>query len=270
MERKTFVLSKRKTYRRPVKIFVKDSKGVLSEMWITFTTEHLVNKEVRHTNGRLVAAEFMTNDPKIIDAIYSNSSYGKDFYEKGDEKGLKKAETIAITADDVEKMALKSLFESAGLTTYDAHKPVAILKKELQLYMESVAGKKFVESPPKEIQFEKKDIAADLEKQKQDAREYYEAEYGKPVPSFVYDDVAFLDGLSNPSFDPEKYIEQKDAELFPNGHNNSGLDFAALPLKEAPEGNKESLHAAYFEKFSKKVPNMKVNDLGWIKAKLSE
>ncbi|MCE5332688.1 MAG: hypothetical protein LLF95_11200 [Bacteroidales bacterium] len=266
MERKTFVLDNKRTFRRQVKIFVKDGKGVLTERWVPFTTEHLVHKEVRHTNGRSVAAEFTTNDPVVLAALYSNSAYGKDFYEKGDEKGLKKTATLLITEEDVEKMGLKSLFENAGIATFDASKPAAVLKKELELFMELKLGKKQPESAPTPIIFEKKDIGAEIEQQKQDARDFYADQFGKPVPAIVWNDPAFLDGLSNPSFDAEKYIadrtieaERKEAEVEVPEDNTP-----------TPANEKETLHAEYFAKLGKKVPNMKANDFGWIKAQLEK
>lgn len=260
MERKTFVLANKKTYRRPVKVFVKDGKGILSERWLTFTTEHLINKEARHTNGRNVAAEFVTGDPVELNALYSNTAYGIDFYEKGDEKGLKKAAGQNLTTEDFEKMAIKSLFESADLI-FDTTKSIGLLKAEYKLYLELKSGKKIVESPAKEIVFKKVDVGAEIESQKQDARDFYEDQYGEKVPDIVWNDTGFLDGLSNPNFDAKKYISEKE------GYQKIE---ESIPPAGEPVNEKETLHTAYFEKFSKRVPNMKSNDLGWIKSQLEK
>jgi hypothetical protein len=93
---------------------------------------------------------------------------------------------------------------------------------------------------------------------KQAARQKYEDDYGERVPDIVYDDVTFLDGMSNPDFDAEKYIQSKLVEP------------EKVEVPEVKAEKQEDIHALYFELNQKNVPNMKKNDTAWIKAKIAE
>jgi hypothetical protein len=258
MEQKIFVLTNKRTYRRAVRIFVRGLDGKITDRLCMFTTEHLVNDQERNTNARIIAAQYSTNNEMLYHALLSDSGYGKDFVLKDDPEGKLKEASLKLTPEDVKRATLASLFASQGLK-FDGNKPTAILELEYATHIQSLTGVKTQISAPAPIPNQIVDVAKEMEGKKIAARRKYEEDYGEPVPPVVYNDLAFLDGMSNPEFDAKKYIQSKLAEP-PKVENN----------KPAEDGKPEDIHALYFEKFQKNVPNMKKNDTAWIKAKLNE
>jgi len=251
-QRKTFVLTNKKTYRRGVRVFFRGGDNKLAERMIPFSTEHLVDEKQRHTNARKISAEYTTTDPTLINAFYHDSAYGKDFVEKNDPQGKLKKKTIVITEDDAEKIALEGLFRATPLT-FDGNKAVDVLKAEYAIYMQAASGTKLKESTAKEIPMAPINIEADILSAKAKARDAYKEKYGEDVPAIVTNDTAFLDGLSNPDFDALKYIRAAEKKA-----------------EEQIALEKEELRATYAEKFGKNVPNMYKNNVDWIRGKLNE
>ena len=259
----TFVLTKTKTWSREVRVFIMNQNKKYQEKLLPFTTEHVVSTKQRNTRGHIVPAQYVTNDPVIIAALYRDSAYGKDFTELGDPEGKKKQPSIVINEDDRQLVALRGLFKLAELPM-DENLPIDVLKEQYEIHVSAKSGRKA--SAPAEIPHTPVDVKQSIEQGISAARQKYEDDYGDPVPAIVYNDLAFLDGLSNPTFDAQKYIEQKIAEASkPEEKQEEKGEEAKNPVVE-----KEALHKAYFEKTGKNVPNMKSNDLVWIKAKLEE
>lgn len=265
MEAKTFVLTNKKTWRREVRAFVMNVNKKFEERLLPFTTENRVNNKQRTVLGRVTAAEFVTSDPVLIDALYRDTAYGKDFTEKGDTEGLKKKPTLIINDKDRQIVALRGLFAAVGLFM-DETLPYDVLKEQYEIHMSAMSGKKSEKTQATEIPHVPVDVKLTIEQGVIAARQRYEDEYGDPIPAIVANDLAFLDGLSNPAFDAQKYIEGKLAEV------NEIIDPIPGSGNEAfnPQGEKATLHDLYLKKTGKNVPNMKSNDLAWIKAKLEE
>lgn len=267
MEAKTsvFVLTNKKTWRREVRIFVMNVNKKFEQKLLPFTTEHRVNNKQRTVLGRNTAAEFITSDPILIDAMYRDSAYGKDFTEKGDPEGLKKKQTLIINDNDRQIVALRGLFAAVGLFM-DEKLPYDVLKEQYEIHMSAMSGKKSEKTQATEIPHVPVDVKLSIEQGILAARQRYEDDYGDPIPDIVTNDLAFLDGLSNPAFDAQKYIDAKLAEVEKPAEVESGDE----SKDESTVSEKEALHKAYFDKIGKNVPNMKSNDLAWIKAKLEE
>lgn len=254
---KTFILKNKKTFRRVVKLFLKDPQGEMTVRTVMFSTEHLVSKEQRATSARQVPAQYSTSNQTLINALLSDTGYGITFYMKGDEAGkLKKASTLH-TPDDFEKMALSNLFKDAGMK-FDSNKPIGVLKQEYVLYMQNITGKKAESTVPITIPAEKVDVVQTLAEGVTKARADYKEQYGEEIPEAFKNDLALLDGISTPGFDAKKYI------------------FAKLHPVKTPEEkaeakeSKEKLLEEYFVAFGKHVPNMKKNNISWIKGRLEE
>lgn len=267
MEAKTFILTKVKTWKREVRVHIMNQNKKYIEKLLPFTTEHVVNSKQRNTRGHTVPAQYTTNDPIIIEALYRDPAYGKDFIELNDSEGKKKQPSIVINENDRQLVALRGLFKLAGLPM-DETLPYDVLKEQYEIHMSAMSGKN-KESKPAEIPHTPIDVKASIEQGVAAARQKYEDEYGDPIPAIVANDLAFLDGLSNPAFDAQKYIEQKLAEI---SKGESELQEQDKPQNEvkSPAEEKEALHKTYFDETGKNVPNMKSNDLAWIKAKIEE
>jgi len=267
MEAKTsvFVLTNKKTWRREVRVFVMNVNKKFEQKLLPFTTEHRVNNKQRTILGRATAAEFITSDPILIDAMYRDSAYGKDFTEKGDPEGLKKKQTLIINDNDRQIVALRGLFAAVGMFM-DEKLPYDVLKEQYEIHMSAMSGKKSEKTQATEIPHVPVDVKLTIEQGILAARQKYEDDYGDPIPDIVTNDLAFLDGLSNPAFDAQKYIDAKLAEVEKPAEVESGDE----SKDKSPVSEKEALHKAYFAKTGKNVPNMKSNDLVWIKAKLEE
>lgn len=260
MEAKTFILTNSKVWRRQVRVFVMNHNKKYEERLLPFTTEHVVSTKLRTERGRKVPAEFTTQDPIIIEALYRDSAYGKDFIEKGDAEAKKKQPTIVISDKDRQLVALRGLFNVAGLFL-DENLPYEVLKEQYEIHMTALSGKKMEKSTVTEIPHVPVDVKANIEAGVNAARQAYEEKYGEPIPAIVENDLGFLDALANPAFDAQEYIAKKKAEA----ENPS-----EVKTEDEPAETKESLHQKYFEKTGKNVPTPKVNDLAWIKAKLEE
>jgi hypothetical protein len=268
MEAKTFILTNTKTWSRQVRVFILNQNKKYEERLLPFTTERVVNSKQRSERGRTVAAEYVTSDPVIIAALYRDSAYGKDFIQKGDTEGKLKAPTIIINDNDRQIVALRGLFKIAGIP-FDETLPYDVSKEMYEIHMSSLAGKK-QEPSVTEIPLNKVDVKASIQDGINAARQKYEEDYGDPIPAIVANDLAFLDGLSNPNFDAQKYIEEKEAEAEKGNTKEDAPAGGAEQKEDAPVNEKETLHASFFAKFGKKVPNMKASDMAWIKAKIEE
>lgn len=271
MEAKTFILTNTKTWSRQVRVFIMNQNKKYEERLLSFTTESVVNSKQRNDRGRTIAAEYITDDPIIIAALFRDSAYGKDFTMKGDENGELKTPTIIINDNDRQIVALRGLFRIAGLPM-DETMPYDILKEMYEIHMAARAGKK-QEQNITEIPLIKVDVKASIQDGINAARQKYMDDYGDPIPGIVANDLAFLDGLSNPAFDAKKYIDAKvaEAEKANEIEKQADTEVEKAPVKEvAPANEKEALHASFFAKFGKNVPNMKSNDLAWVKAKIEE
>ena len=257
MEQKVFVLANKRTYRRSVRIWVKNQTGKISTRLCMFTTENLVSDKERATNARTVAARFTTKDEVVYHALLADTAYGKDFYLLDDPEGKLKEESMKHSPDDIKKATLANLFSSAGLK-YDGNKPLAVLEMEYALHIQALSGVKTQMSAPAPIPHQVVNVGQSIAEMKQAARHKYEEDYGERVPDIVYNDTAFLDGMSNPDFDAEKYIKSKLAET------------EKEETEELEEKKEEDIHGLYFKKFGKHVPIPKKNDIAWIKGKLNE
>lgn len=267
MEAKTFILTKTKTWRREVRIHILNQNKKYDAKLIPFTTENIVPSKQRNTRGHQVPAEFTTTDPIIIEALFRDPSYGKDFVEKGDPEGKKKQPTVVITETDSKLIALRNLYKLVNLP-FDETLPIEVLKAQYDIHMDALGGKAAEKSAPLQIPHVPVDVKASIEAGVNTARAAYLEKYGEPIPAIVENDLGFLDALADPNFDAQKYIENKviAAQEPPKDEEPE-----APEVPEAPEAdNKEDLAAKYFEKFKTNVPNPKKNDVAWIKAKLAE
>jgi hypothetical protein len=249
MERKTFVLTQTREFRRSVRIFLKDKEGKTEDRRIKFTTEHKVSEKERNLNARKVAAEFNTSDERLYDGILRDTGYGETFVLKGDPEGKLKREPFDITPLDAKKIALKNLFEAAGLE-YDSKKPSEVLEEEYQIFMNAKAGTNIKNDKPLNVDHTPVDLKKGRLQQIENAKKAYEKKYGEPIPEKFANDTGFLSALTaDPNFDAKAYMA-KDSD----------------PKEETIE----ELREKYVKKFGANVANAKKNDKAWIKNKLAE
>lgn len=265
MQRKTFVLKRKKTYRRGVKAIIKDPiTGKFESRTFPFTTEHIVTPDQRHKpKARLVAAEYSTDKEYEIDALLSCPSYGIDYFMKGDEKGELKRKTLNLKPEDYEKVALKNLFDMADIE-FDDSKPLGLLKEEYRIHISS-GGKvnQIKPSGPLEIPHVKVDPLKDMKEQMNNAISAYKEKYGEDMPEEYKSDKGFLSAiLQDPKFDAQAYIEGAEEDVVDSEKEPGHID------AQEKELTKEELHIAYFKKTGKRVPNPKSNDLAWVKNQL--
>ena len=267
MEQKVFVLTNKRTYRRSVRVWIKGQDGKVADRLCDFTTEHLVNDKKRNTNARTVAAQFSTKNEALYHALLADTAYGKDFVLIDDPEAKLKEASLKLSPDDIKKATLANLFNGAGLK-FDPLKSIGILEMEYAMHIQALSGKRMEVSAPAPIPHEVVNVGKNISELKKAARQAYEDKYGDEVPAVVYDDVTFLDGMSNPDFDAQKYIESKlvKPEV---GEKSEGVEeleeVDTLAKKPA-----EDVHDLYFKKFNKHVPVPKKNDIAWIKGKLNE
>lgn len=262
---KTFVLANKKEWRREVKVFVLNKDKKFEERSLPFTTEHLVTDKLRTEKGRTVAAEYKTSDPVILEAIYRDTAYGKDFYEKGDAEGKLKRPSVFINEKEKQITALRGLFNMVGLPM-DETLPYEVLKEQYEIHVSALSGRKIEKSVAKEIPGTPVDVQASIVEGINAARAKYEQKYGEPVPAIVWDDLAFLDALSNPEFEAQKYISEKIAANEPSAKEGE----EKKKESEEPVETLEQLREKYFTKTGQNVPNPKKNDAAWIKAQLEK
>lgn len=256
---KTFVLKRNRVYRRGVRVFIKGIDGKFTDRVLPFTTQHLVAVKLRKTKARTVAAEYTTSHSEEIEALLSDSAYGKDFCLKGDTEGKLKQPTRIVSKMDSEKMALKGLFEMINLP-FDESKPLAVLQEMYKIQAGITTGRNIERvSAPTPIPIEKVNVAEEMAKTAEAARKIYEDKYGKPVPEEVKNDLGFLSALGDPNFDAEAYVASLGSDDIPE-------EIGSNP----PEDTIETLQKKYFEKHKTNVPNNKKNDAAWIKKKLAE
>lgn len=255
MEQKVFVLTNKRTYRRSVRVWMEEKDGKVVDRLCEFTTEHLVSDQERNTNARIIPAQFSTKNEELYHALLADSAYGKDFTLKSDPEGKLKEESLKLSPEDIKKATLQNLF-SASKLKFDVNKPIHILEMEYAMHVQALSGSK-MSFDPAPIPHQVVNVGQSIAEMKQAARAKYEDDYGEKVPEVVYDDLAFLDGMSNPEFDAEKYIKSKLVEP----------EKMEVPEVKAAE---ENVHDLYFKKFGKLVPVPKKNDVAWIKGKLNE
>jgi len=261
MQEQVFVLRKTRPYKRTVRVFMKNKMNKVTSINCLFTTEHLVNEQERQTSAKTRQAEFSTSNPELYEAMLCDSSYGKDFYLKGDPEGKLKKKTVVLTRDDIDMAAMEKLYTDAGMH-FDHTKSFLELKMAYNIHIEAMAGRKYEPSKPAEIAMKVVDVAGDIQAQKLKAMSNYESKYGEPVPEIVANDISFLDAMLDINFDAEKYIaakiERKAADL-------------AFVNEKAPvnEDTFDVLDSKYFEKFKTHIPNNKKADLAWVKNKLN-
>lgn len=251
METKVFVLKNKKTYRRFVKIYVPRGlkEGFISK-YVMFTTEALVNTKERNKNSRLFNAEYHTSNAAEIEALMTSDGYGVDYVLKDDYDGkMKQAKKTLLSNDDHRKASLIQLFEQVGLP-FDNSKNFDVLFAEYQGFIKAQIGLNLTKGVPKAMQIpaQKVNVSEDIEAAKDMARAKYFDRYGESVPVEFWNDVALLDGMSNPNFDAKSYIEIQS---------------------KAIEETAEALVVKYQEKFGKLPPNAYKNNAEWLKAKLA-
>lgn len=252
-----FELTRKRTFKRVVKLYIKANDGKFKQRNIDFTTENIVRPDQRSGAARRKAAQFITNDPIVINALLSDTGYGITFIQKGDDEGKLKKASYNVTEKDAKLMALRLQCDNAKLV-YDDTTSFEVLKEQLLLHLEGLSGVKTEESAPSQIAHNKVDVKSNIQKGAEDARELFIEKYNQEVPDSVYNDLSFFDALSNdPKFDALAYIALKEEE----------------EDKEAPEviepSEKESLHAEYQKVIGTKVANNKSNDLAWIKGQIA-
>jgi hypothetical protein len=265
-QEKTFVLLNKKHYRRSLNIFVVGGDGKVAKRNITFSTERLVNIIQRADVARTIAAEYYPINKAESDALLSSPAYGKTFVRKDDPEGKLKLPTRLISTEDAEKAGLKILFELAGLD-FNQQLPLEVLKSMYANQVQALAGsKKVVESPPATIPSTPVDVAKNINDAVRVAKAKFEEKYGYPVPEIVANDLAFIDGISNPEFDAEGYIASKQSKQVVGEDIENLIDAGGAAI----ELTIDELRQKYFDKFGTNVANIKKNDAGWIKAKLAE
>jgi len=258
MSELVFVLKKNRPWKRSVRVFKRNGLGKVTSVNCMFTTEHLVSEAERLSNARNNPAEFKTTNQDLIEALFRDSAYGKDFVLKSDPEGKLKKPTLLLSKADIDYAALQQLYVTANLP-FDPRATYDELLSGYSIHIQALAGKRMEISPPAPVQYAKTDPAQDIYNQKVQATTNYENKYGEPVPDVVANDIAFLDAMLNIDFDAEKYIAAKLEKQ---------AEEAAKP-KVVEEDTFESLDAKYFEKFKTHIPNNKKSDLSWVKNKLN-
>jgi hypothetical protein len=256
MKRETFILKKTKPFRYFTNIYLKSEDGKTEKRNVTFTTEHKVSEKQRNKNARKINAELSTNDEKVYDGLLRSPAYGKTFVLKGDDEGKLKKEPFNITPLDAKKIALKNLFEAAGLE-FDSEKSPEVLEEEYRIFASAITGINIKKNGPAEIHHVPVDVEQQLLEHANTAREAYKAKYKEDVPDEYKNDLGFLSALSDPKFDAKAYMEKAEGDV-------------ADEPKTDKEYLIEDLQAKYFDKFKVNVANAKKNDAAWIKKKLEE
>jgi|LGOV01.1.fsa_nt_gb hypothetical protein len=252
MKRQTFILTYTKDFRFFTRVFTKGKDNKNEQRNVTFTTEHKVSEKERNRNARKIAAEFSTNDEILYDALLRSPAYGKTFVLKGDPEGKLKREPFNITPLDARKIALKNLFEAAGLE-FDSEKASEVLAEEYQIFVNSKKGTNIKGSGPAKIPHKPVDLAKEQAEGVEAAKALYKEKYNEDIPEAFANDIAFLSALSTPNFDAKAYMEKA----------NEPVDVTE------EEESIETLREKYFEVKRQNVPNPKKNDAVWIKSKLT-
>lgn len=256
MKRQTFILTNTKDFRRAVRLFLrKDDK--VDQRNIKFTTEHKISEKDRNKNARKIPAEYSTSDEKIYDGLLRSHAYGKTFVLVGDPDGKLKREPFDITPVDAKKVALKNMFEQAGFE-FDTKKSNEVLEEEYLIQIAAKTGVKIEKGVATVIPHSPINLGEEMQKKADEAREAYKVKYGESIPEAFTNDVALLDGLSNPDFDAKAYMDKvnESGEISPNG----------APVVELTI---EELREKYFAQVGVNVPNPKKNDAAWIKSKIN-
>ena len=258
MESMNFLLKNKSTYRLATNIWVSGVNGKLEKRPIVFSSEGQTSQAGRATSSKKIAAKYTAKNEFEVDALLRDSGYGITFVKEGDPEGLLKKQTVKISQDSAEKAALKNLFSVINLP-FDDSLPLDVLKAQYSLQVNALAGRSVSEpqAPTIQIPVDRVNVAADIEATKNTARQKFEEKYGYAVPDVVANDSGFLEAvLSIDDFDAEAYISSK---------TETG---ETVETSESNGDDMESLRTQYFEKHGSHVPNVKKNDISWIKSKL--
>ena len=259
---KKFILLRKKEFLVSTKVYVRNSSGIMTSRPVIFRTEG-AHPHLRSTAAKTIPASFTTDDEQLIAAMYCDPGSGTRFVEEGDLDGLKKQAPLVVTKEAAEIAALKQLFDDTGLN-FNPNLPVEVLRAQYSIHMQS-EGSKIKPSEPKQIPHTPVNVVSQIQKGAEQARALYEAKYGEPVPMEYWNDLAFLDGLSNPEFDAKAYIATR-----------AGVETTKEIMGETLSGEVGStetiadLQAKYAEKFGKNPAPAYKNDADWLKSKLAE
>lgn len=255
---KKFILLRKKEFLVSTKVYVRNSAGIMTSRPVIFRTEG-AHPHLRSTAAKTIPASFSTDDEQLIEAMYCDPGYGTRFVEEGDLDGLKKQAPLVVTKEAAEIAALKQLFDDTGLN-FNPNLPVEVLRAQYSIYMQS-AGSNIKPSEPKQIPHTPVNVVSQIQKGAEQARALYESKYGEPVPVEYWNDLAFLDGLSNPEFDAKAYIATRSrGESI--GETLGGEVGGSETIAD--------LQAKYAEKFGKNPAPAYKNDADWLKSKLAE
>lgn len=262
-QEKIFVLTNKRTYKHSLNIYPFDTMGKMEKRNIVFTTEHLVDKTQRSDAAKTIPAQYFAKNDAEVNALLSNSGYGVTFVRIDDPKGELKLPTTFVSPEDAEKAALKLNFDQVGLK-FNPGFDLKVLKMQYEQHVHALAGvNKVLQGSATEIPVKQVDFEAERNAAIATAKAKFEEKYGYPVPEIVANDIAFIDGLSNPAFDAQAYITAKE-EAAKNAESGN------VPEKGNPIETIEELQKKYFDKFGKNVANIKKNDSAWIKGELAK
>lgn len=258
----TFILLKKKTYRRFVKIYLPkaNSKNAYFANHVQFTTDGLVDPKQRSTSARTKNAEYSTDVQEEIDALMSSDGYGKDYTLKRDPEGKLKKPSRNLSNDDQRKAALRGLYKEMGIE-FDNSKTYDFLLAEYSGYVKALSGSKGTQgnSAPAQIPVTITNVNQNIEDMKNAARAKYFDLFGEEIPSVVYNDSTFLDGIMVPGFDAKSYIENA---LKPEPEEG-------VEIQEEVD-TPDSLGKKYLEKFGVLPPAPYKNNIEWLKNKLTQ
>lgn len=255
MKPHTFKLLNKRPFALSTPLYLIGKDGKLDKREVRFSTAHLVGVNDRIKKARTVAAEVTLVEEAEINAIFRDTGYGTKFVLKGDDEGKLKKAPLNITAFDATKVALKNLFAKTDLE-FDDTKPNAVLEKELTIYLNATTGKEVTKGQATEIKHEPINVEKSIEGDVEAAIKAYEETNGVDFPEFAnkQDKLNFIDGLSNPNFEQEAFIEKHAVK------EDEGDDL--------PTGDAEALGVIYKTLFGKNVANLKKNDAAWIEAQI--
>lgn len=259
----TFILLNKKTYRRFVKIYLPKSnvKNAYFAKHVQFTTDGLIDPKNRSTAGRTKNAEYKTSVQDEIDALMSSDGYGKEYTLKRDPEGKLKKPSRNLSNDDQRKASLRGLYKEMGIE-FDDSKTYEFLLAEYSGYIKALTGSKGTQgnSSPAQIPVSITNVSQNIEDMKNAARAKYFDLFAEEIPSVVYNDLTFLDGIMVPGFDAKSYIEN----ALKQEPEDKGTEVDVE--SETPE----SLGKKYLEKYGVLPPAPYKNNIGWLKNKLTQ
>lgn len=255
MAKSVFVLRNKNVYRRGVRVFIKGLNKKFEGKLLPFSKEHLIiDKERNKPKARNVAAEYATDDPILINALLSDTGYGKDFVLKNDPEGKKKRVSAKITNADHKRIGLQRLFGYINLP-WDDELPTEVLESQYATHVNALGSVDASKSTATQIPVKEVDPLAELEAGKEAAREAYKEKYGEEIPGDFVNDIALLDGMSNPDFDAQAYIEANTQKDEPSSKNVETAEYWQEEYKKA---------------LGTAVANPMKNNIEWMKKKIAE